>query len=688
MQQHPNLNHLPPDHQVLVTKLLEQMEHGHRELFDSLSPHEQEFTIQALLDISHGRDDKFKNLWEVDYVRKPVTIQQFISEPEYFGAVCRKRDENGQLSSEFSLYPAWRRELERLFDTENEVTEVVVTGAIGTGKTTFAVVALAYKLYVLTCLRDPFRYYNLMQGTSAFVFGLFNATRELSDRVHLGKIIGAFNSCPYFRWATQGTTDELDRETGILKFKNNIKLAFGSRALHALGQDLIGGLLDEMNFQQSTDTADQAKDLYRNASRRILSRFPPRLGRKSPGLLFLVSSRKGDTDFLDEYIKNEVSHRNVRIVSYSAWEARDNDPEIYRSGEWFRVVVGDDRHKSRILAENEEAPEGYKVIDVPEEHRVQFEQDPDGAIMDFAGVSIKGGGRPLFRREKLYECIQYDTEYYPRQHPFKFDHQQIILNLGASNYIEDEFQKEKIVQCTDPYKKIYRPAINPLAHRHIHLDPATSGDCSYGFAMGHVAGRTQIIRRDPGTMVEYQISAPVIYIDLVLGIKHTRGSEIDLQKVRSFIFFLRKIGFPISKITADQYQSADTLQTFKKHGYDVKRISLDLKPDNYGMTRQCIHEGRLLIYEYEPFLDEAIWLQIDPTDKDRVFTLEGRHKDISDAVAGVVASIMEDDKAEHSAIEPISVNPEQMFGPKGSVDITGDWILEGIPGIEHITGVK
>lgn len=675
-QSQPNLSHLPPDQRILAQKLLEELDHGHRELFDSLSPHEQSYAIQVLVDISKGDNSKFKNLWEIDYVRRPITIHQFISDPDYFGVVCKR------------LYPAWRRELEVLFDTENEITEVVITGAIGTGKTTFAVVALAYKLYTLTCLRDPFEYYNLMRGTSSFVFGLFNATRELSDKVHLDKILGAFNSCKYFRWATQGTTDELERETGILKFENNIKLAFGSRALHALGQDIIGGLLDEMNFQQTSETTNQARDLYRNTSRRILSRFPPRLGRKSPGLLFLVSSRKGDTDFLDEYIKNEASHRNVRIISYSAWEARDNDPEIYRSGKWFKVVVGDDRHRSRILEEGEDQPEDYRVIDVPEEHRVQFEQDADGAIMDFAGVSIKGGGRPLIRREKLFECIQYDKDYYPREHPFKTPHHRVVLGLTSTNHIEDEFEWEKIVQCVDPYKKIYRPKINPLAHRYIHLDPATSGDCDYGFAMAHVAGRTNIIRRDPSTMVEYQISAPVIYVDIVLGITHRRGDEIDLSKVRSFIFYLRKLGFPISKITADQFQSVDTLQTFKKHGYEVKRISLDLKPDNYGVTRQCIHEGRLLVYEYDPFVNEIVWLQIDVTDKNKVFTLENRHKDISDAVAGAIASIMEDDKAEQSALEPITVNPEQIIRPRGSIDVTGDWILEGIPGIDHITGVR
>jgi hypothetical protein len=227
-----------------------------------------------------------------------------------------------------------------------------------------------------------------------------------------------------------------------------------------------------------------------------------------------------------------------------------------------------------------------------------------------------------------------------------------------------------------------------MAHRYIHLDPATSGDCSYGFAMSHVAGRTKIKRYDPLTHVEVELTAPVIYVDIVLGIRHPPGDEIDLAKVRSFIFYLRKMGFPIYAVNADMYQSVDTLQIMKKHGYESKRISMDLKPDNYGMFRQAIHEGRLLIYEYKPFVEEAIWLQIDRTKKDRVYHLENKSKDVSDAVAGTIAAIMLDQKAEQSAITPIAPNTQVELRHRHSIDSDGDWMLEDLPGIETITGIR
>lgn len=680
--QTPQFHNLNVDQSVLIDRVLEELGHDKRQLFESLPDSEKKFVIDTFSDIVRGNSEMYRTLWEIDYIRKPVPIAQFISDYDYFGEI-------GQ-----GLFPCWEKELDLIFNQENQITEVVVTGAIGTGKTTFATVALAYKLYTLTCLRNPFKYFDLAKGTTSFVFGLFNATRELSTNVHMGKILGAFNSCPYFRWLATGATSEADKEKDVLKFPNNIKFVFGSRAMHALGNDLIGGMLDEMNFQQETKLSEQeiksqARDMYRQTSRRILSRFPPRpgLGRKSPGLLFLVSSRKGEDDFLDSHIRERGVHDDsMHVISYATWDAVGHLPGRYPSGKYFRVVVGDDRFRSKILSEGEEDPDGYRIIRVPEEHRIEFQQDPDGAIMDIAGVPIKGGGRPLIQRDRLYECIEYDKEYYPREHPFRVD--QVVLGLRRTNFIEEDFQWEKIVQCVDPYKKIYMPIVNPMAHRYIHLDPATSGDCSFGFAMGHVAGRTKIKRYDPNTHLEVAITAPVIYIDIVLGIVHPPGDEIDLSKVRSFVFYLRSLGFPIYAVNADQYQSTDTLQTMKKHGFQAERVSLDLKPDNYSMTKQAIHEGRLLVYEYQPFIEEAIWLQVDRTKKDRVYALEKRHKDISDAVAGVVAAIMMDEKAEQSAITPIAPNTQTEYRPAGAIDEDGQWLLDSIPGMEHVTGVR
>jgi len=127
--------YLTVDQNVLVSKVLGELHEDKRKLYDSLTKHEQEFILKSFIDVIRGDHEKYQLLWEIDFIRKPVSIETFIEDKEYFGVTGR------------GLFPCWRRELEILFTRENLITEVVVTGAIGTGKTSYATVALAYKIY-------------------------------------------------------------------------------------------------------------------------------------------------------------------------------------------------------------------------------------------------------------------------------------------------------------------------------------------------------------------------------------------------------------------------------------------------------------------------------------------------------------------------------------------------------------
>ena len=87
--------------------------------------------------------------------RYPVSIEEFIESPKFLGM-------KGQ------IYPAVMECLVELNNPEVEglghgyrlgaaYIEAVLTGATGTGKTTIAILTIAYQLYVLSCLRDPQR---------------------------------------------------------------------------------------------------------------------------------------------------------------------------------------------------------------------------------------------------------------------------------------------------------------------------------------------------------------------------------------------------------------------------------------------------------------------------------------------------------------------------------------------------
>tara|TARA_R100001086_G_scaffold192515_1_gene109726 strand:- start:2808 stop:5885 length:3078 start_codon:yes stop_codon:yes gene_type:complete len=110
---------------VLFSKVAEQVMHGHRDLFDDLTPHERTMVLEWLADaVFEGKADTALSdvLWEVDYRQKPATIEEFIEDDFYLGRSAR------------DLHPAWKEDLYEIFRPGSQIVEWFLTGAIGVGK--------------------------------------------------------------------------------------------------------------------------------------------------------------------------------------------------------------------------------------------------------------------------------------------------------------------------------------------------------------------------------------------------------------------------------------------------------------------------------------------------------------------------------------------------------------------------
>jgi hypothetical protein len=129
-----------------------------------------------------------------------------------------------------------------------------------------------------------------------------------------------------------------------------------------------------------------------------------------------------------------------------------------------------------------------------------------------------------------------------------------------------------------------------------------------------------------------------ITVELMAQITPPPGGEIDLAQVRSFILALRERGFVIGGVSYDGYQSADSRQILQRRGLPVKIISVDRDMARYQMLRELAHEGRLRLYHYKPFLEEAAQLEV--IRQQRIDHPRGGSKDVTDAVAGAVSEAL------------------------------------------------
>ena len=106
------------------------------------------------------------------------------------------------------------------------------------------------------------------------------------------------------------------------------------------------------------------------------------------GFIFLISSKNTEQDFLDTYIQSMKGSKSIIVIDEPVYNIKP--PETYL-GTRFKVAVGDKTKESYIIKDEDNIQEvvdrGYRIIEVPIEYRVAFEQDINDALKDIAGIS-------------------------------------------------------------------------------------------------------------------------------------------------------------------------------------------------------------------------------------------------------------------------------------------------------------
>ena len=295
-----------------------------------------------------------------------------------------------------------------------------------------------------------------------------------------------------------------------------------------------------------------------------------------PGLLFLVSSKKSEYDFLEQYTKTQVNNPHTFIVDDPVWNIK---PKSYYSGEKFQVAVGNKYVKSTIVKEGENPSDyikqGYSnILDVPVEHREAFELDIDSALMDIANIPIESKSKFISfdRLSKNYD--QY------RMNPFSME----VLTIGMDDSLEikDFFNEEQVDDYTRSLSGF------------IHIDTSVKGDRT-GLSYICISGTKNVnkYKRNENS-VSIENENDLVYKQVfTIGIQAPSNSEISFEKTRTFIYYLRSIGFNIRGVSADGFQSVDTIQQLTLAGYNAKKISLDRTDEGYMTFKQAINEERL-----------------------------------------------------------------------------------------------
>lgn len=542
------------------------------------------------------------------FERRPATIREFLRDP--------------YLNIEKGVRPGLIEALEDIFGNEVSSDRIahyeaaMFTGGIGIGKTTFASIALPYMAHWILCLKDPQDFYDLLPGSRIAFMQMSTSAKQAKD-VIFSDIKARINNSKWF--AEHFPYD--DKYTNVIKFPKDIWIIPGDSGETTFeGYNILAGILDEMDSHKQTDNKDYADVGYNTIHSRIASRFidssdPDREGHK--GLIICIGQMKKAHGFAARKYKEFLKDDRAKVVRMTIWESFGWDKYCNADGS-RRAFWYDIRRKMIIPDGVATAIENPNFIQVPRAYLKQFENAPEKALKDLAGIPPEAEDAFISLAHRVDECRD-----------------RWIERHGPESPVSDSPVRPK-------FEKWFKANLDPR-RRAVHIDLATSGDGdALGMAMGHVE---EIVEVDGE-------KKPYIVFDFLMRIKVPSGTEILISEVRQMLYYLKdECGFRITKVTMDGFQSTDSLQQFRKRRMGGDLLSVDKSTLPYEDLREAIYEQRV---EFPPYLtymkkgaeerveiaiQELLRLQYDGKKVDH--PTDGS-KDVADAMAGVMYTLMGD----------------------------------------------
>lgn len=379
---------------------------------------------------------------------------------------------------------------------------------------------------------------------------------------------------------------------------------------------------------------NQAARIYRTLSRRIKGRF--NYHGKVPGKMILISSAKEEGDFIHKRLQDleaisKEERDKVYVMNMSQWASLEGLDKTM--SETFLVEKGDDTKQSRIIKSRDEAIEEADVIEIPMDYYGDFEQDIDGSLADIAGEFVVGGRKKFipYKEDILRAATTHDES-----------------TGGLQLFLKDTIVFDRVV---DPYKPDYSLIVNheyltnilsPNAEYALHIDYGFTGDAT-GIAVSHVSSFKLIQSAkvyDPITNGYKHItntSLPVFFVDGILQVYASSGSEVDIDFVEGLVYYLKEY-LNIKWVTFDSYESRSSIQGFKKRGMISGVVSTVSNLEPYTELKNAIKTQRIIYPNSSILLKEL--RELERTPQGKIDHTPTSTKDVSDALAATLHILM------------------------------------------------
>lgn len=557
-----------------------------------------------------------------EQIREIVTPERWVNDQYYSGRECVEK-----------LYPFWKDLICDIFSNGRQnYTTVVLTGGIGTGKSTAGLYILLRKLYELSCYKNIAGLFGMMSNSfTAFLY--FSLTKFQAERTGYGQLRSIIDCIPYFN--EHFCRNKYRNST--LDFPENVRMFYGASTGDMIGMNVIASILDEANFFGDSSGSDVNYGDVAKLHDSIMSRQSSRYTKNgvNHSLSVVISSSTFQSSYTQQLYEKSLDDPSIKYARARLWDIK---PKGTYSDKVFYVFAGNDKFDPFIINSTSElstklgisidpslqikeavmklSQEYRNLIDeVPVDFYNIYQNNIIQGLQDFSGLSVAGTGKLFTSRSVFESCIDSG-----------------ILPLFSKN----EFTVET---CNDDPSNCIQYYLNGVEFphkecpRYIHIDIGVAND-AYGIACCYKYG----------TKVVDGVETPEYYYDFSLRIvPPAPPKRVSIARCHEFIKYMRDVlGLRISLISFDQFQSEASRQFLTENGFNVKYQSVDKTDTAYlffvdCMYKNIVHFGQDFAEAIKKELFELIWMRSkQKVDHPSGGTAAGHCKDRMDGVVGAL----------------------------------------------------
>ena len=447
---------------------------------------------------------------------------------------------------------------------------LILSGAIGIGKSTISKICLALTYARLLAMRNPSRTLGLAPKPLSCV--IFHRSEETAVKEFKNWFKDVLEYSPFFK----------NTKNNALNFR---LITSGPRGSGGLGSDVIFYILGEVNFW----------DNQTNAQLRVsesLIRFKSRFSTDALQLCgqFIIDSSARGSQSVTEWFLDNTEPKYTWNCHPAHYEVRKS---MYQEsqGKTFRVFTGNQKYPPRILYSDEKYDQDFgidkdKVIEVPIQLLGEYKSNVLKAIQDFSGISAGGDSESFFggNIEHLINCSKI-----PNKIPE-------IIEVDFYN------KQERLIDKIRPMLG-QLPSHTPLWVG-LDLSAAQGGDMT-GISAVSFDGWKDI----GGTRL------PLVKCWFTVAIRNKSGQEISLFHIYQLLQDLNKLYSII--VAADQAFSRQILQDCTRDNIkNVGTISTDRVPCEPAIyLKNLINNELISLPEHKRLQREAYDLHYDAKGK-------------------------------------------------------------------------